>query len=100
MDQRDATATKGDVEDLRQEVIELKQELGDFKVEVNSRFEQFEHRIEQYLSDMEGRILTSIYRLAESTQQRVTQVEGNQAAFNSTLAWQHWKPASWKLRSA
>jgi predicted nucleic acid-binding Zn-ribbon protein len=76
---RNAPATKGDIEDLRQEFV-------DFKVEVNTRFEQFEHRMEQHLSDMEGRILTSIYRLAESTQQRVTQVEGNQGAFNARLA--------------
>jgi hypothetical protein len=50
-DDRTAPATKGDLED--------------FKVEVNTRFEAFEHRMERFLSDMEGRIITSNYRLAE-----------------------------------
>ena len=71
MDNRDASATKGDLED--------------FKVEVNTRFEQFEHRIESLLEEMQGHILTSIYRLAESSQQRLTQAESNQSAFNVRL---------------
>ena len=53
MNDRNAPATKGDLED--------------FKVEVNTRFESFEHRMEQLLSDMEGRIITSNYRLASPT---------------------------------
>jgi len=69
---RNAPSTKGDLED--------------FQVEVNSRFEAFEHRMEQFLLDMEGRIITSNYRLAESMQQRIKQGEGNQAAFNARLA--------------
>ena len=35
---------------------------------------------------MEGRIITSNYRLAESMLQRIKQGEGNQAAFNARLA--------------
>jgi hypothetical protein len=72
MDDRKAPATKADLEN--------------FKIEVNARFETFEHRMEQFLSDMEGRIITSTYRLAESMQQRIKQNEGNQAAFNARLA--------------
>jgi hypothetical protein len=64
-DERAAPATRGDLED--------------FKVEVNLRFESFEHRMEQMLTDMEGRIITSNYRLAESMQRRIKQGEGNQA---------------------
>jgi len=60
---RNAPATKGDLED--------------FKVEVNTRFEQFEHRIEHLILESEGRVITSTYRLAESLQQRITQTEGN-----------------------
>jgi hypothetical protein len=69
---RNAPSTKGDLED--------------FKVEVNTRFEQFEHRLGQLILDSEGRVITSTYRLAESMQQRITQTEGNQAAFNARLA--------------
>jgi hypothetical protein len=56
-------ATKHDLENLK---VELKQDLESFKVEVNMRFEQFEHRLEGFLQEMEGRIITSTYRLAES----------------------------------
>lgn len=76
---RNAPATKGDTEDL-------KRNLEDFKVEVNMRFEQFEHRLGQFILDSEARVITSTYRLAESMQQRITQTEGNQGAFNARLA--------------
>src|SRR4051794_1481236 len=69
---RKSAATKGDLED--------------FRVEFKIRFDAFEHRVEQLLADMEGRIITSNYRLAESMQQRMMQNEGNQAAFNARLA--------------
>ncbi len=69
---RNAPATKGDIED--------------FRIEVNTRFQEFEHRIENLILDAEGRLITSTYRLAESFQQRITQNEGNQAAFNARLA--------------
>ena len=71
-DDRSTPSTKGDLED--------------FKIEVNTRFESFEHRLEQFLLDMEGRIITSNYRLAESMQQRIKQGEGNQAAFSARLS--------------
>ena len=82
-DDRTAPATKGGLTQLRSE---MKGDLEDFKVEVNTRFEAFEHRMEHFLSDMEGRIITSNYRLAESMLQRIKQGEGNQAAFNARLA--------------
>lgn len=44
----------------------MKRDIEDHKIEVNLRFHAFEHRMEQLLSDMEGRIITSNYRLAES----------------------------------
>ena len=86
MDNRDAPATKGDFADLKTEVAEIKGDLEDFRVEVNTRFEQFEHRMESLLEEMQGHILTSIYRLAESSQQRLTQAESNQSSFNVRLA--------------
>ena len=79
---RDAPATRGDLEGL--------------KVEVNTRFEAFDHRMEQFLSDMEGRIITSNYRLAESMLQRIKQGESNQAAFNARLATLEIGCSQWK----
>ena|SRR5258708_21770578 len=78
MDNRDAPATKGDL-------AALKGDLEDFRVEVNTRFEQFEHRMASLLEEMQGHILTSIYRLAESSQQRLSQAEANQSSFNVRL---------------
>ncbi len=72
MDNRDAPATKGDLED--------------FRVEVNTRFEHFEHRMEALLDQMQGQILTSIHRRAESNRQRLSQAEANQSSFNVRLA--------------
>ncbi len=69
---RNAPATRGDLED--------------FKIEVNTRFQEFEHRIEHLILESEGRVITSTYRLAESFQQRMTQAESNQAFFNARLA--------------
>jgi hypothetical protein len=77
------SGTKGDLVELRSE---MKRDLEDHKVEVILRFQSFERRMEQFLSDMEGRIITSNYRLAESMLQRIKQGEGNQAAFNARLA--------------
>jgi hypothetical protein len=82
---RNTPATKGDLAEVRLEMkgdlaelrSEMKRDLEDHKVEVNMRFEAFEHRLEQMLSDMEGRIITSNYRLAESMQQRIKQGEGS-----------------------
>jgi hypothetical protein len=73
---RNSPATKGDLSEHRLEMkgdlagvnSNLKRDLEDFKVEVNMRFEAYEHRMEQLLSDMEARIITSNYRLAESMQ--------------------------------
>jgi hypothetical protein len=42
-------------------------------------------RIESLLEEMQGHILTSIYRLAESSQHRFTQAESNQSSFNVRL---------------
>jgi hypothetical protein len=69
---RNAPATKGDVED--------------FKVEVNTRFREFEERMEQSRHEMEGRIITTMYRLMEAVQQRQTQSDVNLQAFNLRMS--------------
>jgi chromosome segregation ATPase len=74
---------KGDFGELRSV---MRRDFDELKVSVLGCFDAAEHRLEQFLSDMEGRIITSNYRLAESMQQRIKQGEGNQAAFNARLA--------------
>jgi len=72
MENRNPSATKGDVEAL--------------ETRIENRFHAFEQRIEQLLSDLESRISVSDYRLAESITLRLKQNEANQAAFNARLA--------------
>jgi len=71
-DSRSTPLTKGDLEEI--------------KVEVTARFDAFEPRIENLLQQGEERLLTAVFRLAETMQQRLIQAEANQAAFNVRLA--------------
>jgi hypothetical protein len=68
---RNAPATKGDLED--------------FKVEVNTQFEAFEHRMEEVIRDSETRLLQAFYGFAEATNKRFNQVDGNVAIFLNRL---------------
>jgi hypothetical protein len=61
-------------------------EFEELKAEVSSRFDAFEHRVETLLQQAEEKILTAVFRLAETMQQRLIQTEANQAAFNVRLA--------------
>ena len=78
MEDRNHPATKGDVQDLASTVE-------DFKVEVNTRFQQFEHRMEALLHDMEGRIITSTYRVAESLQARLVEEEKESGSLKTRM---------------
>jgi SMC interacting uncharacterized protein involved in chromosome segregation len=75
--------------ELREELTALESridgKLEDFKVEVNTRFHSFEHRMEQLLHDMEGRIITSTYRVAESLQARLTEEERESVSLKTRL---------------
>src|SRR5438045_7810174 len=73
---RGATATTGDLNDAI-EALEAR---------LDKRFHALEQKIERLILGMEGKIITSHYRLAESVQQRLRQSEINQAAFNARLA--------------
>ena len=68
---RNAPATKGDLED--------------FKVEVNARFQEFGHRIEELILESEGRVITSSYRIAESIQARLTEEERESSSIKTRL---------------
>ena len=72
---RNAPATKGDVQDLVQ----------DLEVRIDARFHEFEHRMEQLIQDSETRILQAFYGYAEATNKRLNQVDGNVAIFLNRL---------------
>ena len=61
-------------------------ELEELKAEVIARFDAFEQRVENLLQQAEEKILTAVFRLAETMQQRLIQAEATQAAFNIRLA--------------
>ena len=71
-DIRHAPLTRGDLEEI--------------KTELNARFEAFEHHMETLLQQAEEKVLTAVFRLAETMQQRLIQAEATQAAFNMRLA--------------
>ena len=58
---RNAPATKGDVQDL--------------EVRIDARFHEFEHRMEQLIQDSETRILQA-FCYAEATNKRLNLVDG------------------------
>jgi chromosome segregation ATPase len=80
----DALERKVDALDLK--VDAFGRNLEDFKVEVNTRFLQFESRIESMFHEMEGRIVTSMYRIAESMNARVTEQENESAVLKKRMA--------------
>ena len=69
---RNAQLTRADLEDL--------------KADLAARFEVFESRVENLLQQAEEKVLTAVFRLAETMQQRLIQAEATQAAFNVRLA--------------
>jgi SMC interacting uncharacterized protein involved in chromosome segregation len=71
--------------ELRDELAGIETKLEDFKVEVNTWFHSFEHRMEQLLHDMEGRIITSTYRVAESLQARLTEEERESVSLKTRM---------------
>lgn len=61
-------------------------DLEEWKAEMTVRFDVFEHRMENLLQQAEEKVLTAVFRLAETMQQRLIQAEAAQAAFNMRLA--------------
>jgi uncharacterized membrane-anchored protein YhcB (DUF1043 family) len=101
MEDQNAPATKADVAGLRSEV---KQDIEQFRSEVKQDIEQFRSEVKQdieqlrsemnhgyndlveRMADAETRLLKAFYDFAQSNQQRVTVLEGNEAAIRSRLA--------------
>jgi DNA repair exonuclease SbcCD ATPase subunit len=72
-DDRNAPATKGDIEDLR---AELKADLGDLRADIRAT----ESRLVENFRDIQTELLKAFYSFTESNRQRVAQLEGNQGA--------------------
>jgi uncharacterized protein involved in exopolysaccharide biosynthesis len=65
---------------------ETRQFLEHFKTEIRTTFDALEQRVAQLIGQSEQKVVGAQYRLAEAILQRLTQGEGNIAAFNARLA--------------
>lgn len=90
MDERNAPATRGDLVDLETRLTErleqserrLTEQQEMLRAESNHSY----HDIIERISDSETRLLKAFYTYAQATNQRVTELEGNEAAIRSRLA--------------
>jgi hypothetical protein len=75
-------ATKADLKALE---TRFDQKIEDLEVRMDNRFLANEHRMEQLLLEQEGRMMTSLYRLLESGNLRLTQNKRETAAIKERL---------------
>jgi chromosome segregation ATPase len=80
---RNVPATRGDLQELE---ARFNEKLEALEVRLETHFHEFEHRIEQLFSVMEARVVSTVYRLGEAAQQRLTAAEREAAAFKERLA--------------
>src|SRR5439155_23566965 len=80
---RNAPATRGDLQDLE---ARFDEKLEALEVRLDTRLSEFERRMEQLFSVMEARVVTTIYRLGDAAQQRLTAAEREAAAIIERLA--------------
>src|SRR5205823_3893322 len=84
---RNAPATRGDLQDLEARLeARFDEKLEAMEVRLDTRLSEFERRIEQLFSVMEARVVTTIYRLGDAAQQRLTAAEREAAAIIERLA--------------
>jgi chromosome segregation ATPase len=90
----DVQTIKGDIQGLEtrfdQKLVALEtrlnQKMEALEVNWNIRFHEFEHRMEEWCSDMEGRTMTTLYRLMDSGNKRLTEAERETAIIKERLA--------------
>jgi hypothetical protein len=70
-------------EDLR---VELKQDLAAFESGLDTKLHEFERRMEVHLEEMQGKMMTAIYRLAETMLVRLADVERSDSILKQRLA--------------
>jgi DNA repair exonuclease SbcCD ATPase subunit len=78
MEDPDAPATKGDLAEVKGELMAQTEQL---RSEVNHMCNDLVERI----ADAETRLLKAFYNFAESNQQRLAQIDGDQAAIRNRL---------------
>jgi hypothetical protein len=62
------------------------QKIEALEVNWNHRHHALEHRLEEWVSDMEGRIVTTVYRLMDGGNKRLTESERETAIIKERLA--------------
>src|SRR5437867_4176903 len=71
------------LEDLR---VELKQDLAAFESGLDTKLREFERRMEVHLEEMQGKMMTAIYRLAETMLVRLADIERSDSILKQRLA--------------
>lgn len=89
-DDRNATATKGDIEDLRSEMKEqigtIRSEMQDSAGMLRSEMQHMHDDFLEQASDRETRLLQAFYAFAQSNQERLTQAERDAASLKERMA--------------
>lgn len=65
---------------------ELKQDLATLESGLDVKLREFERRMEVHLEEMQGKMMTAIYRLAETMLVRLADVERSDAMLKQRLA--------------
>ena len=65
---------------------EFKQDLASFESGLDTKLREFERRMEVHLEDMQGKMMTAIYRLAETMLVRLADIERSDSIFKQRLA--------------
>jgi hypothetical protein len=64
----------------------LRQEVAAFESTLDAKLRDFERRMEVHLEEMQGKLMTAIYRLAETMLVRLADVERSDAMLKQRLA--------------
>src|SRR3954452_907567 len=65
---------------------ELRQDLATLESGLDTKLREFERRMEVHLEEMQGKMMTAIYRLAETMLVRLADVERSDATMKQRLA--------------
>src|SRR4051794_24634529 len=71
------------LEDLR---TELRQDFAAFESGLDDKLREFERRMEVHLEEMQGKMMTAIYRLAETMLVRLADIERSDSILKQRLA--------------
>lgn len=86
-DDRNAPATKGDLADLRDELMfEIKGESSGLRAEFKSEISGLRDELVEVIRDSQTEVLKALYGFSQTIQERFRQVDASETAFRNRLA--------------